>query len=235
MRSALFWQAATFLAALLLVGRLFAQGDQAHQLYLGGDYLGAYQAAVASETASAQLLASRAAADQASYLLRDAPARERLDWLQLAVAAAEASLALDPQQPDALLAYARARGEIALLTSVLRNLDIASELRRAIEGALELQPEHPDALVALGMWHLELVERGVGWLYGGRRDAILPLVERGVAVAPDRINLRVEYAKALRALGHGQLAAEQLAIAIALPAASASDRHEQDRARAMQD
>ena len=108
---------------------------------------------------------------------------------------------------------------------------MATELKRLFEKALELNPQDADALVGFGMWHLELVEAGVGWLYGGKRDQVMPLVEAGVAAAPEQVNLRVEYATALRAFAQPELAREQLEAALALPARSAVDRAEQERAR----
>ncbi len=203
--------------------------------WVAGDFAEAYALAVAQDTAAAQLLASRAAADQAVYLSgEDAAAVQR--WLASAEAAATRALELAPRGPyaaDAHLAWARARGETALRSGLLDNLSVASELKRAFEAALELRPDNPGALVAYGMWHLELTQRGVGWLYGGRRDQVLPLLERGLSLAPARIDLLLEYATALRALGLEDRAQEQLRFALAQPALTAADAFELARARTM--
>ena len=203
--------------------------------WIAGDFESAYATASSQDTAAAQLLASRAAADQAVYHSSDDTAALRR-WLGLAEAAAQRALELEPAGPYAVsahLAWARARGEAARHAGLLDNLTVASELRRAFEAALVLRPDAADVLVAYGMWHLELSERGVGWLYGGRRDQVLPLVERGVSLEPERIDLRVEYALALQSLGMEEEAKEQLRIALALPAVTASDAFEQERARTM--
>lgn len=71
----------------------------------------------------------------------------------------------------------------------------------------------------------------MGWLYGGRRDQVLPLVTRGVELGPERVSLRIELAVALRALGREDEAREQLRAALELPARTAADRAEQERAR----
>jgi tetratricopeptide (TPR) repeat protein len=147
------------------------------------------------------------------------------------VTAAERAVTLDPNASQAYVYLARGRGEIARRSGILQNLNVATELKRLFEKALELNPQDADALVGFGMWHLELVENGVGWLYGGKRDQVMPLVEAGVAAAPDQVNLRVEYATALRAFAQPELALEQLEAALALPARSAVDRAEQERAR----
>lgn len=217
---------------MLCFGAL-AQGPASS--WQAGDFEAAYAAASAIDTAEMQLLAARAAADQAVYVLAPAGAdvTEQVAWLRRSAYAAERAVELAPGSAEALVALARGKGEIARRSGVLQNLNVASELRRLFDEALTLEPENADALVALAMWHLELVEAGVGWLYGGRRDQVLPLVEAGVAAAPRQINLRVEYATALRALGFEEEAREQLEVAMELVAATAVDLAEQRRAREM--
>ncbi|MFA5594117.1 MAG: hypothetical protein WDA15_02410 [Trueperaceae bacterium] len=211
-----------------------AAARAATDLWLRGDFAAAYEAAAADEgSAAAQRLAARAAADQAVYVLAAAGAgqEEQFEWLRRSVTAAERAVTLDPNASQAYVYLARGRGEIARRSGILQNLNVATELKRLFEKALELNPQDADALVGFGMWHLELVENGVGWLYGGKRDQVMPLVEAGVAAAPDQVNLRVEYATALRAFAQPELALEQLEAALALPARSAVDRAEQERAR----
>ena len=211
---------------------MLASAQAPAALWQQGDFESAYNASSPQHSAASQLLATRAAADHVVYVL--APAGADLDsqlvWLRRAVTTAEQAVELDPASAQALVYLARARGEIARRSGVLQNLSVAGELRSLFDQALELNPADPDALVGLGMWHLELVLNGVGWLYGGRRDQVLPLVEAGVAAAPRQVNLRVEYATALTALGQPDAAREQLELAVALPATSAVDRAEQARA-----
>lgn len=208
-------------------------------LWQNGDYAAAYEGALQADPEGAtyrwQLLAARAAADHAVYVLAqaDIPLGEQVVWLRHSAQAAERATALDPGSAQALVYLARARGEIARRSGILQNLNVAGDLKQLFDAALALNPTDPDALVGLGMWHLELVENGVGWLYGGRRDQVLPLVEAGVAAAPQQVNLRVEYATALKALGQPERAREQLELALTLPATSAVDRAEQERARAL--
>lgn len=227
------WRAAPLLLIALLLPLGAAQ--TATTLLQRGDYQAAYEKAAPVETAAMQLVAARAATDQVVY--RMAPAGATLDdelvWLRRAVSAAESAVRLDPESAPALVALARGKGEIARRSGVLQNLNVAGELKSLFDRALELEPDNADALVGLAMWHLELVRNGVGWIYGGRESEILPLLERGVAAAPEQPNLRVEYATALRALGREAEAVEQLELALELPARSASDEAEQRRAREM--
>ncbi|MBX3143440.1 MAG: hypothetical protein KF813_06775 [Trueperaceae bacterium] len=200
--------------------------------WASGSFAAAYQEAVEVDSVAAKLLAARAAADQAVYLETDAA--QALAWLAKSEAAAAAAVALDPNGPlaaMATMALARAKGEAARHRGLLENTRLPGEMRELFERVLALDPDNADALIAFGAWHLELTERGVGWLYGGRKDQVLPLFERGVAAAPEQLNLRVEYAVALQTLGRAAEAEEQLRIALALPAVTAADRLEQSRAR----
>lgn len=197
-----------------------------------GDFGAAYEAAACEDSAAAKLLASRAAADQAVFV--EAEPAAALRWLGLAETAALRSLELDPTGPlaaAATMALARAKGEAGLHRGALANTRLPGELRALFERALELDPDNADALVAYAAWHLALTEVGVGWLYGADRKQVLPLMEAGVAAAPRQINLRVEYARALFALGHGEDGREQVDVALELPARTAADEFEQMRAR----
>src|SRR5690606_32646488 len=210
-----------------------AEAPQA--LWRQGDFEAAHERAVAHDTPAMQTLAARAAVDQVAYVLAPAgaPLEEQLAWLRRGVSAAERAVALDPRSAAALVQLARAKGEVARRSGVLQNLNVAGELKELFDRVLALEPDNADALVGLAMWHLELVENGVGWLYGGRRDQVLPLLERGLAAAPQQVNLHVEHAAALRALGQEERAREALRRALALPATSAVDRAEQRRAEAL--
>lgn len=224
----------------LLLGLLLAfagsgTAQTAEDLLRQGEYAAAYEQASAVQSAAMQLTAARAATDQVVYAMAPAGAvlADELVWLKRAVAAGENAVKLDPGSAPALVQLVRAKGEIARRSGVLQNLNVASELKNLFDRALKLDPSDADALVGLAMWNLELVEAGVGWLYGAKRSEVLPLLEKGVAAAPQQINLRVEYATALRALGMPDEAREQLEIALKLPTTSASDIAEQGRAEAM--
>jgi tetratricopeptide (TPR) repeat protein len=204
---------------------------QPAQLWHDGDFAAAYESAAPQQTLPLQLLAARSAIDQVVYVLAPAGADlpEQLVWLRRAVSAAEQAVRLDAGSAAAVMALARAKGEVARRSGVLQNLNVAGELKQLFDQALALEPNNPDALVGLAMWHLELVQAGVGWLYGGKRDAVLPLLEKGVAAAPEQINLRNEYATALLALGTAAQAEQQLRVALQLTPHTAVDRAEQRR------
>lgn len=231
-----------FAVALLLVSTLALgqaqpvpyQGVPGGAAWLAGDFAAAYEEAVAVQTATAQLLASRAATDQAVYLTTESAAAR--DWLDRAQTAALRSLELEPNGPwavTATMALARAEGEAGFHQGALARARMAGDVRKLFERALDLDPDNADALVSYAAWHYALTELGVGWLFGARRDKVLPMIERGVAAAPLQINLRVEYARVLFGLGRDAEAREQVDMALALPVRTAADAFEQARARAL--
>ena len=187
-----------------------------------------------SPAAAADLLQQTAEAiDHAVYELQDATADERLAALKAAVVLAEEAVSEHPDSAQALVLLARARGEVARRSGIFQNLSVAPRLKEYFERALELEPENPDALVGFALWHLEIAEAGAGWLYGADRADVLPLLAEAVRLAPERVNLRVEYADALIRLKQPDEARAQLEAALSLPAVSTADRREQERAAAL--
>lgn len=204
---------------------------RAEDLYRAGSFQRAYQLAVDLDTGPMQTLAAQAAIGRGLYQGRSED--DTLAWLRRGEAAADEAVKLSPQAPAALLALAQAKGEIALRTGPLANVKVPGDIGSLLKKAVQLAPDDPDALVGLGLWNLELTDRGVGWLYGAKRDGALAMVARGVTKAPERVDLRVEYARALRIAGDIGGAREQLQRALALPAGTALERYEQERARTM--
>src|SRR5690606_24707839 len=143
------------------------QGLPGGVAWVEGEFAAAYQEAVEFDSAAAQLLASRAASDQAVYL--EAEAAAALQWLDRAEAAARRALELEPSGPQAAvatMALARAKGEGGLHRGALANARLPGELRELFERTLELEPGNADALVAYAAWHYALTEIGAGWLFG---------------------------------------------------------------------
>ncbi len=222
------------LACALLLAPL-AWGQTPTALADRGDYPAAWEKASQVQTAAMQTTAARAATDEVAYHLArvGAPLSEELIWLNRAVTAAETATKLDPDSAAAILQLVRAKGEIARRSGILQNLNVAPELKTLFDRALALDPNEPDALAGLAMWHLELVKHGVGWLYGGRKEAVIPLLEKSVTLAPEQINLRLEYATALIALGKPDGARAQLEVALTLPTRRASDDLDKEKAADM--
>ncbi|UCH27344.1 MAG: hypothetical protein JSV66_06825 [Trueperaceae bacterium] len=202
---------------------------QPESLIITGRFADAYHQAVAIQTAESQALAAQAASYQAVYLSVDAEEKGR--WLERAVVAAEQAMELDSTMVGGHFELARAVGQQAVFRGIVENLGTAKMVRELFDTCLELDPDLMEVKVALGQWHLELSQRGVGSLYGAKRELALPLIAEGVRAEPERIDFRVEYATALLRTGDVAGARDHLEIALGLPVRTAVDVFEQERAR----
>ncbi len=199
-----------FALALAGAGALLAQGR----------FQAAYESAA---KAGDWVLAARAASFYALYQAKDDQARAA--WFARAEAAARQAIQADPQNPAAHFELARALGRLAQYRGILQSLSLAAEVRDHLKKALALKPDYASAMVALAIWHLELSQKGVGWLYGADGGKVIPLFERAIELEPDRIIHRYEYAKALARLGKTQKALKQLEAALALSPRDARDTY----------
>jgi len=202
--------AVLFALALAGAGELLAEGK----------FKAAYESAAQEGN---WVLAARAASFYAMYQAEGK--RERSEWFARAEAAAKRAIQADPKNPEAYFELARALGRLAQYRGILQSLSLAAGVRDHLKKALALKPDYASALVALALWHLELSQKGVGWLYGADGGKVIPLFERAIELEPDRIVHRYEYARALYRLGKKPKALEQLEVALALPPRDARDAY----------
>jgi hypothetical protein len=193
-------------------------GD-AEARYEQGDMAGA--AALARSLASAKgfALAARATLVEAIYLSPDA---DKQGLLERAAADAEAALARDPDQVDALLQLAIALGQLGELEDpVTAHLNgYARQGRALLDRALALHPDNAWARALLGMWHLRIVERAgdalAANLYGATRKAGVELCAETLAAPHEAFALKYGCARTLLELDPERFAgtAEQALAAV---------------------
>ncbi|AEB10852.1 tetratricopeptide repeat protein [Marinithermus hydrothermalis] len=212
----------------ILCGLVWAQPKA---LIAEGRFQEAYAQALEANTAKSLALAAQAASFQAIYLAENDAEREM--WFSRAEQAARRAIELDPNYAEGYFELGRALGRLAQYRGILQSLFLASEVRNVLNKTLELDPQHAGARTALALWNLELAQRGVGFLYGARMDRVIPLFEEAIALEPEVIIHRVEYAEALSRMNRTEQARAQLEAALSLPAQSARDRFDQERARRM--
>jgi len=216
--------------ALLASAVTVANAADPGALYRQGSFEAAYRQSVTVDSAAMQTLAAQAAIARGLY--QGESEADTLAWLRRGQDAAEEAAKLAGDSPAALLALAQAKGEIASRTGPLANLSVPGDIGGLLKRAVKLAPQNPDALVGLGLWNLELTDRGVGWMFGARRDGALAMVAKGVGLAPQRPDLRVQYARALTLVGDASGARKELQKALTLSPANAVQRYEQRRAAA---
>jgi len=220
---------------LFLIGALplaMAQAPSVAALVDAGRFQEAYEAGLRLGTPEALALAAKGASFYALYQAKD---EEKRAWFERAEKAASQAIAKAPDYPEGYFERARALGRLSQYKGILEALaeGLAPRIRSDLERTLRLKPDHPGAMVALALWHFELVQKGwlVATTQGADRSRVEPLMKKAIELEPDGIIHRVEYARVLAAWGKKAEARKQLEIALSLPAKTAADRYDQERAQ----
>jgi tetratricopeptide (TPR) repeat protein len=220
---------------LFLIGALplaMAQAPSVAALVDAGRFQEAYEAGLRLGTPEALALAAKGASFYALYQAKD---EEKRTWFERAEKAASQAIAKAPDYPEGYFERARALGRLSQYKGILEALaeGLAPRIRSDLERTLRLKPDHPGAMVALALWHFELVQKGwlVATTQGADRSRVEPLMKKAIELEPDGIIHRVEYARVLAAWGKKEEARKQLEVALSLPAQTAADRYDQERAR----
>jgi hypothetical protein len=186
-------------AILLITSFAFAAGLQdAQALYTKGEFQKATEAAVAAGGADGLAFAAKAN----SIFATTRPAGEQEALYVKSENYANQAIKLDAKNDDGYFELARAIGRLSQLRGVLAALTqgLGTKVKENLDKALSLNPKNASAWVALGLWHAEIVAKGVGFLYGADGGRVAPAMEKAIALEPDAIIHRVEYAKALMLL-----------------------------------
>ncbi|MFD3006538.1 tetratricopeptide repeat protein [Thermus tengchongensis] len=221
----------TVLAAMVWVAGL-AQAPQVAALVDAGRFQEAYEAGLKLGTPEGLALGAKGASFYAMY---QAKPEEKRAWFERAEKAASQAIAKAPDYPEGYFERARALGRLSQFKGILEALaeGLAPKIKGDLEKTLKLKPDHAGAMVALALWHFELVQKG--WLVAATQGAdasrVEPLMKKAMELEPEVIIHRVEYAKVLAAWNKKEEARKQLETALALPARTAADRYDQERAR----
>jgi hypothetical protein len=190
----------TFVAAILLVTScVFAAGlPDAQALYSKGEFQKASETAVAAGGADGFAFAAKAN----SIYANTRPAGEQEALYVKSESYANQAIKLDAKNDAGYFELARAIGRLSQLRGVAAALlqGLGTKVKENLDKALGLNPKNASAWVALGLWHAEIVAKGVGFLYGADGGKVAPAMEKAIALEPDQIIHRVEYAKALMLL-----------------------------------
>ncbi len=143
---------------------------------------------------------------------------------------AEAAVERAPDDPHAHFEVARALGRLAQYRGVLASLNLAGRVSDALDRTLALDPEHAGAWHARALFHVE-----VPWIAGGRSGQVVPSFERAVAIEPDVLTHRVEFARVLIDRGEPEAAAEHLEVALTLTPRTYFDRQDLAAAEALRE
>lgn len=200
----------------------------ANPLLVEGRFADAYHQGRAAGSGG-WLLAAQAANLYASYMATNDS--EIAKWFALGQEAAQRALELNTQSAEAHFELARSIGGQLSQQTLLGRVNSVSAMRDHLQQALRLRPDYPEARAALGVWHLEVSQAGIGWLYGANTNQVRPLFEEALRLEPDSVLIRVWYAQALVKMGAPQQARVQLEQAVRLAPRNAVERFEQGFAR----
>ncbi|QOY95163.1 hypothetical protein IM543_04570 [Massilia sp. UMI-21] len=183
-------------------------------------------------------VANKATCIHAVYLEPSAATRSER-FLQVAERC-EQQQARQPSNPAAFYWHAYALGRHAQAVSVVKALaqGIGARVKASLDTTLALAPRHADAHIALGVYHAEIIDK-VGALLGGlshgaSREAALGHFRQALALNPDSVIARVEYAQALAMLDGRKGAQAAIALceeAAAIKPHDAMERLDVERAR----
>ncbi len=109
------------------------------------------------------------------------------------------AIKLDAKNDAGYLELARVIGRLAQFRGVLVALSqgVPARMKDNLEKAIQLNPKNATALVALALWHAQIASSGAGFVFGADTGRVVPLLEKAIALEPDQIIHRVEYAHAL--------------------------------------
>ena len=224
-----FWMVGSLLVGSLAASLAAAQSaDAVEALMNGGKFQEAVEAGSRLGSADGLILAARSAAYYASY---QAPDSQKADWFSRAETLARQAIRADNDNPEAYFELARAQGRLAQYKGILESLGLAQSIKETLDKTLKLNPKHPGAKGALALWNYSLVSKNVGWLYGANGGAVQPLFLEAIALEPQTIIHKVEYAGYLAATNRKDEARKQYEAAIAIAPKTAADRFDLERAR----
>lgn len=202
--------------------------DAVEALMNQGRFQEAAEAGSRLGSAEGLILAARSAAYYAGY---QAPDSQKADWFGRAETLARQAIRADGDNPEAFFELARAQGRLAQYRGILESLGLTQSIKETLDKTLKLSPKHAGAKGGLALWNYSLVSKNVGWLYGANGGVVQPLFLEAIALEPQVIIHKVEYAGYLAATNRKEEARRQYEAALAIAPKTAMDRFDLERAR----
>jgi hypothetical protein len=224
--------AALFAGMLVNNSSLGAPLQDAQKLYAKGEFKAAFELASDIDSAEGQTLAAKAN----SIYAGTQPENKQEPLYAISEKYAGNAIKLNSKYAAGYFELARALGRLSQLRGTLAALSqgLGTRIKTNLETCLDLDRSSASCMVAFGLWHAEIVAKGVGWVYGANEGASINFFERALALEPKVIIHRVEYAKAMLLLNRDKFKAAakaQLEIAIKLEPRDAADKLDLERAK----
>jgi tetratricopeptide (TPR) repeat protein len=155
---------------------------------------------------------------------------------------ARKAVAVNPNSTWGHFYVACSLGNIAMVSPVDKQIDLAGEIRGATEKAIALDPQNGFAYHVYGVWHRKMTEIGkmsrmfASMVYGrsvpaGSLEKSLEYLRRAVSLNPTVIVSRLELARTYLALGNSPQARNFLRSVEELPIRFSDDRDHKQKAK----
>lgn len=227
------------------INRLIEEGnDFSEKQFDNQKALEKFQAAEAKDSNNYDILwrMSRSYVDIGEHLpaRTDEEKEKQLAVYQQAFDYANKAISVNPNGAMGYTRRAIATGRIALFKGVWGAIDLVKQTRADCEKAIELDSMNNGAYYVLGRTHAKLVEKprivrwplGLGW---ANMEEAIRNYERAIAIRPDFIMYRLDYARALVETEDYAKARDQLTIIATLPTKDEDDDQFRKEARALLD
>ncbi|MGH7826850.1 MAG: tetratricopeptide repeat protein [Candidatus Binatia bacterium] len=166
----------------------------------------------------------------------------RMKEYKTAEAYARKAISIDPNSTWGHFYVAWSLGNVAMISPVEKQIDLAGEIRSAAEKAIALDPQNGFAYHAYGVWHRKMAEIGkmsrmvASVLYGrsipsGSLEKSLEYLRKAVTLNPNVIVSRLELARTYVAMGDWAQARSFLKSLEALPVQFSDDRDHKQKAK----
>jgi tetratricopeptide (TPR) repeat protein len=221
------------LAGMLFINSSFATPIQdAQKLYAKGDFKAAVDIASEIDTAEGQAFAAKANSIYAGTQTEN----KQEPMYAISEKYANNAVKLNNKYAPGYFELARALGRLSQLRGTLVALSqgLGTKIKTNLETCIDLDRSSASCMVAYGLWHAEIVAKGVGWIYGANEGASINFFERAIAIEPKIIIHRVEYAKGMLLLNRDKYKAaakSQLELALKLEPRDAADKLDLERAK----
>jgi regulator of microtubule dynamics protein 3 len=189
---------------------------------------------------------SRAHVDIGDMIPQSAPdwQDKRMKEYRAAEDYARKAIAVNPKSTWGYFYVAASLGNIAMLSPVGTQIDLAAEIRGSVEKAIALDPQNGFAYCVYGIWHRKMAEIGktkrmfASLVYGrsvpaGTIEKSIEYLRKAVALNPTVIVSRLELGKSYIAAENWPLARNALASIRELPIQFSDDSNHKQKAEAL--
>jgi tetratricopeptide (TPR) repeat protein len=228
------------------IARLLKNAERLHAQFKPKDAVGELKKVLQldPDNFAAFAMLSRAYIDIGDSIPEDSPdwQAKRMKEYKTAEAYARQAVRKNPNSTWGHFYIAWSLGNVAMVSPIDRQIDLAGEIRSAAEKAIALDPQNGFAYHAYGVWHRKMAEIGkmsrmlASVLYGrsiptGSLDKSIEYLKKAVALNPTVIVSRLELARTYVAIGNSSEARIYLKSVEELPIQFSDDQDHKHKAK----